>query len=56
MRQRPPLQVREQEVRALLVVLRLREGQKAGAEVVYGAELASHTGYKYFGAAKAQNC
>jgi pre-mRNA-splicing factor ISY1 len=28
------------------------KGQKAGAEAVYGAELASHTGYKYFGAAK----
>lgn len=28
------------------------KAQKAGAEVVMGAELASHTGYKYFGAAK----
>jgi len=28
------------------------KAQKAGADVVYGAELASHTGYKYFGAAK----
>lgn len=28
------------------------KAQKAGAEQVYGAELASHTGYKYFGAAK----
>lgn len=28
------------------------KAQKAGAEAVYGAELASHTGYKYFGAAK----
>jgi len=28
------------------------KAQKAGADTVYGAELASHTGYKYFGAAK----
>jgi pre-mRNA-splicing factor ISY1 len=28
------------------------KAQKAGAEAVYGAELASHSGYKYFGAAK----
>jgi len=28
------------------------KAQKAGADIVMGAELASHTGYKYFGAAK----